>query len=56
MRPLVMSKAMEQSLVTLWQVRTCPIAVCLSLPSHSWFLNCRVSLVYFCVGPCTHQL
>jgi len=45
MRPLVLSKAIELSLVTLWQVRTCSVAVCLSLPS--WFLSYRVSLVFF---------
>jgi hypothetical protein len=53
MRPLVPSKAIELSLVTLWHVRTCSIAVCLSLTSHCWFLSYRVSLVFFCVGPCT---
>ena len=51
MLPLVLSKAIELSLVTLWQVRTCSIAVCLSLPSHSWFPKFRVSLFFFCVGP-----
>ena len=44
MRPLVLSKAIELSLVTLGQVRTCSIAVCLSLPSHSWFPSYRASL------------
>jgi len=52
MRPLVLSKAIELSLVTLWQVRTRSMAVCLSLPSHSWLPSYRVSLVFFCVGPC----
>jgi hypothetical protein len=52
MHPLVLSKAIELSLVTLWQVGTCSMAVCLSLPSHSWFLSYRVSLVFF-VGPRT---
>ena len=47
MRPLVLSKAMELSLVTLWQVRTWFVAVCLSLPSHSWFSSYRVSLFFF---------
>ena len=47
MRPLVLSKAIELNLVTLWQVRTCSIAVCLSLLSHSWFPNYRVSLIFF---------
>jgi hypothetical protein len=47
MHTLVMSKAIKLSLVTLWQVRTCSIAVCLSLPSQSWFLSYRVSLVFF---------
>ena len=47
MRPLVLSKAIELSLVTLWQVKTCSIAVCLSLPSHSWFPSYRISLVFF---------
>ena len=48
MRPLVLSKAMELGLVTLWQFRTRSIAVCLSLPSHSWLPSCRVSLVFLC--------
>ena len=49
MRPLALSKAIELSLVTLCQVRTYSIAVCLSLPSHSWFPSYRVSL-FFCVS------
>jgi hypothetical protein len=48
MRPLLLSKAIELSLVTLWQVRTYTIAVCLSLPSHSWFPSYRVSLFFLC--------
>ena len=54
MCPLVLSKAIELSLVTtdhlvtLWQVRTCSIAVCLSLPSHSWFPSSRVRFFFFC--------
>ena len=47
MRPLVLSKVIKLSLVRLWQVRTCSVAVCLSLPSHSWFPSYRVSLVFF---------
>ena len=50
MRPLVLSKAIGLSLVTLSQVRTCSIAVCLSLTSHSWFPSYRISL--FCVCVC----
>jgi len=46
-RPLVLSKVIKLSLVRLWQVRTCSVAVCLSLPSHSWFPSYRVSLVFF---------
>ena len=42
-----MSKAIELSLVTLWQVRTCSTAVCLSLASHSWFPSYGVSLIFF---------
>jgi hypothetical protein len=54
MRPLVLSEAIELSLITLWQVRTCSIAICLSLPSHSWFPSYRASLVFFffCVCVC----
>jgi hypothetical protein len=47
MCPLVLSKAIELSLVRLWQVRTYSITVCLSLPSHSWFPSYSVSLVFF---------
>jgi hypothetical protein len=47
MRPLVLNKAIMLSFVTLWQVRTCSIALCLSLPSHSLFPSYRVSLVFF---------
>jgi hypothetical protein len=50
MHPLVLSKAIELSLVTLWQVKTCSITVCSSLPSHSWFLSYRVSLFFFFVS------
>jgi hypothetical protein len=46
-RPLVLSKAIKLSLVRLWQVRTCSIVACLSLPSHSCFPSYRVSLVFF---------
>jgi len=34
MRPLVLPKAIKLSFVTLWLIRTCSIADCLSLPSH----------------------
>jgi hypothetical protein len=53
-RPLVLSKAMELSLVSRWQVRTCSITISLSLPSHSRFPSYKVSLVFFfffCAGP-----
>jgi hypothetical protein len=46
-RPFVRSKVIKLSLVTLWQVRTCSITACLSIPSHSWFPSYRVSLVIF---------
>jgi len=52
MRPLVLIKRMELSLLTLWQVRICSIASCLSFPSHSCFSSYRVSLFYVCVCVC----
>jgi hypothetical protein len=55
MRPLVLSKVIKLSLVTLWQVRTYSVAVCLSLPSDSCFPSYTVSLIFFCVGPHTHM-
>ena len=48
MCPLVLRTVIELSLVTLWQVRICSIVIYLSLPSHSWFLSYRVSLVFLC--------
>jgi hypothetical protein len=48
--PLVLSKAMELSTVSWWQVRTCSITISLSLPSHSRFPSYRVSLVFFFVS------
>ena len=47
MCPLVLTKVIKLILVTLRQVRTCSIAVCLSLPSHSWFPSYWVSLIFF---------
>ena len=56
MRPLVLSKAIELSLVTLWRVRTCSIAIYLSLPSHSWFLGYRFLFVFvLCVCSPPHM-
>jgi hypothetical protein len=48
-RPLVLSKAMELSVVSWWQVRTCSITISLTLPSHSRFPSYRVSLVFLCL-------
>jgi hypothetical protein len=55
MRPLVLSKAIERCLVTLSQVGTRFIAVCLSLPSHSWFPSYGVRLsLCVCVSDHVH--
>jgi hypothetical protein len=37
-----------------FKVRTYSIAVCLSLPSHSWFPSYRASLVFFVSDPVCH--
>jgi len=48
MRPLVLSKGIELSLVTVWQAGTCSIAICLILSFHYSFQSYRVSLVFLC--------
>jgi hypothetical protein len=47
MHPLVLSKAMELSIVSWWQDITCSVTISLSLPSHSRFPSYKVSLVIF---------